>query len=360
MRRIPPFFLLHIVAALFLLLAAIPLKGTHITGAEITYKCVNPATSSYEVTITVYRDCINGQAPFDANIRLFVFRGSNGTLFTTRQITLNTTAVELIPVYWNSCTGVPYNLCVEYAKYKTTINLPPLAGGYNLAWARCCRNNIVTNIFTNQGITVLASIPGTNITGCNSMPTFNNLPPVFLCVGQQFSFDHSAFDVDGDSLVYSIANPFTGISTTGQGATQFNPVVSIGGGGNPMGPPPYQNINFLGGYSFTDPFASGNFGIDAQSGLLTLTPTQTGISVFAVSVKEYRNGVLLSENKRDFQISVINCVPQGQEPDINSAPVAGGTGDTIYTDPKKNICYTITLTDPNVGDTVELFPVSAT
>ncbi|GAB4413246.1 MAG: hypothetical protein OHK0039_19980 [Bacteroidia bacterium] len=335
--------------------------ATHITGGEIGYVCTNPATNTYQVTVTLYRDCENGQAAFDNTIRLFVFRG-NGTTFTTRVINLNTAGIQPLPVDWDACTGAPLALCVEYVDYVTTINLPPLAGGYNLGWARCCRNNIVTNIFNNQGITVTTHVPGPEVATCNSTPVFGNLPPLFLCVGQQLSFDNSAVDADGDSLVYSISNPFTGVNFSGQGATQFNPVVNLGGFfPNPMGPPPYQNLGFLAGYSFANPFGSGNFQIDPQSGLLTLTPTQVGVSVFAVSVREYRNGLLLSENKRDFQISVINCSPQGAEPLIanNLAPVPGASGDTVYVMPDETFCFNVSLTDPNPADTVELFPVSA-
>ncbi|MEZ4774228.1 MAG: gliding motility-associated C-terminal domain-containing protein [Bacteroidia bacterium] len=336
--------------------------ATHITGAELTYTCVNPAARVYQVKLTVYRDCVNGQAAFDNNVRLFIFRGSNNTLYNTVNIPLSQTGIEVLPVDWNACTGTPYNLCVEYVNYTANVTLPALAGGYNIGWARCCRNNVVTNIFQNQGITVLAKVPETTPASCNSMPTFNQLPPLFLCVNQPFSFNHSATDPNGDSLVYQISNPYTGVNTVGQGATQFNPVVSVGGfGANPMGPPPYQNVNYFAGYSYQDPFASGNFNIDPLSGLLTLTPTQIGLSVFALSVKEYRNGVLLSENKRDFQINVITCSPQGNEPVIanNTAPVPGSNGDTIWVKPTESFCYDISVSDPTVGDTVILFPVSA-
>ncbi|MEM6344659.1 MAG: gliding motility-associated C-terminal domain-containing protein [Bacteroidota bacterium] len=344
-----------------LLLALLPLglRATHITGADLIYECVNPTTNTYRIRLTMYRDCVNGQAPFDNSVRLYVFRGSNNSLYTTQVIPFNGNTVEVIPVYWDACTGAPYNLCIEYAVYEALITLPPAFGGYNIGWSRCCRNNVVTNIFGQQGITVLAKVPGTEVGGvCNNMPTFNDLPPVFLCVGAQFNFDNSATDVDGDSLAYAISDPYTGLNFQGFGTTAMNPVI---GPGNPLGPPPYQNINFLPGYNFLDPFQSGNFSIDPQSGLLQLTPTQTGLSVFAVSVLEYRNGVLISENKRDFQINVINCAPQGQEPVIGSnlAPVPNTSADTIFVDPTQPFCYNITVNDPEAMDTVVLFPVSA-
>lgn len=344
---------------LLFLVTTLATYATHITGAELTYTCINPATNTYRVEMTVYRDCLNGQAGFDGQITMYIFRGSNGTVYQTRNVNFNNNSVQIIPIFWNACTGAPQNQCVEYAVYSFVVNLPPAPGGYDIGWARCCRNNIVTNIGIEQGITVLAHVPGSDeATGCNSMPQFNQLPPIFLCVGQQFNFDHSATDPDGDSLVYVVSNPYASINNFGQGATVTAPVV---GNFNPMGSPPYSNINFLAGYNFTDPFGSGNFSIDPQSGLLTLTPTQVGLSVFAVSVLEYRNGVLLSENKRDFQINVIQCQPQGQEPGVVSdlSPVPITSADTIFADPTDPFCYTITGTDPVAGDSVILFPVSA-
>ncbi len=352
----------RLILAFLLVIFAFSAQATHITGAELTYKCINATSNTYQVTVTVYRDCVNGQADFDNSIRLFAFRNSNKALYTSYNIPLNQTAIQIIPIFWNACTGIPNNICVEYARYTTNITLPSFAGGFTIGWARCCRNNIVTNIAPNQGITVIGSIPGPENAVCNNMPTFNNLPPIFLCNGQTFNFDHSATDLDGDSLVYRIVPPYGGTNSAGQGATQFNPVVSVGGfGANPMGPPPYNYVNFLPGYSFLNPFASGNFAIDPQSGNLSLTPTQTGLSVFAVAVREFRNGVLLSENVRDFQISVIDCSPQGAPPVIaaNAPPLPGVSGDTFFVQPLQTVCYTMSLTDPVPNSVVRLFPVSA-
>lgn len=356
------FSLLRILLlGIFLGFGAYSAQATHITGADLTYTCINPVTNTYEITLTLYRDCQNGQAAFDPSITLFFFRGLTGSVYTTQSVALPANGIEIIPAYWDACTGQPYTICVEYARYVTTINLPPQFGGYNIGWARCCRNNIITNVGNNQGITVIAKVPGSEVPGCNSMPTFNQLPPLFLCVNQPFTFDHSATDADGDSLVYKVSRPFSGINTAGLGATQFNPAVNAGPFGNPMGPPPYNNLGFLPGFSYTDPFGSGNFNIDGQSGSLTLTPTQLGVSVFAISVCEYRNGVLLSENKRDFQINVVNCQPQGATPVIGTdlTGVIGSNGDTIFVRPEEAFCYDIDVADPVLGDTVILYPISA-
>jgi gliding motility-associated-like protein len=67
-------------------------------------------------------------------------------------------------------------------------------------------------------------------------------------------------------------------------------------------------VNYSAGYNSSYPMASNPaIQIDANTGILTVTPSQIGQYVVAVCVKEYRNGQLLSINKRDFQFNVVNC-----------------------------------------------------
>ncbi|MEL6135750.1 MAG: hypothetical protein AAFR59_20520, partial [Bacteroidota bacterium] len=93
---------------------------------------------------------------------------------------------------------------------------------------------------------------------------------------------------------------------------------------------------------------------------ISVTPTQTGIFVFSISVFEYRNGKFISENRRDFQINVINCISQGQPPAIDHDLTGLNTnGDTIIVGGGQAFCYDLTLEDPIQNDVVNAFPVSA-
>ena len=129
---------------------------------------------------------------------------------------------------------------------------------------------------------------------------------------------------------------------------------------NPMGPPPYVSVQFAAGYNWLDPLGSGNFNIDPQTGFITVTPNQTGIFVFSISVFEWRNGQFLGENRRDFQIHVLNCIPQGQPPvithDFGNLP---HNGDTLIIEAGVPFCYDVTITDPVVTDQVQAYTVSA-
>jgi len=281
--------------SLFLLALGHPCFATHIVGGEIYYKCLG--NNDYEVTLKVYRDCINGQAPFDNPAAVGVY-DANGTLITTLMLPLPGSTP--LPVTLNNpCYVAPANVCVEEAIYVGNVNLPPLAGGYYLAYQRCCRNNTILNLVNpgNVGATYMGFIPDPATVSCNSAPHYNNFPPLFLCAGLPLVFDHSATDPDGDSLAYELCDPY-------DGATAASPMPV------PPAAPPYGLVPFDGaaGYSGSYPMsANPALTIDPVTGLLTGTPNMIGQWVVGVCVKEYRQGVLLSTNKRDFQFNVTNC-----------------------------------------------------
>ncbi|MEM6264070.1 MAG: hypothetical protein AAGI38_16265, partial [Bacteroidota bacterium] len=266
----------HIYFLFSLWVLTLPTEGhsSHIIGADLTYRVINPSLSQYEVTLTMYRDCANGNVGFDPTIYLFLFRGSTQEGIGFRQAQPNFTTPDTLPISWNNCTDIPYNICIEMGSYIDTVILPPIPGGYHIGWARCCRNAAVSNIEPDQGITILTHIPSVKP---NNSPLFKQLPPPFICLGKTFFFDYSATDLDGDSLVYEITDPWSGRNSNGWGAhSNFSSVVPR----NPMGPPPYVPLAFLPGYSAFNPFGSGSFSIDNYSGLLSITPTQIGLSVF--------------------------------------------------------------------------------
>lgn len=279
---------------LFLILLSATGHATHIVGGELTYRCLG--NNNYEIKLKIYRDCLNGMAPFDDPANITIFNSSGGVVQT---IQISNPIITTIPPSINSpCFQVPSGVCVEEGVYTTTINLPPLAGGYTLAYQRCCRNNTIININSpgNVGSTYTAHIPDPGLATCNSNPRFNYFPPIFVCAGVPLSFNHSATDLDGDSLVYELCDAY-------DGATPQNPMPTV-----VSPPPPFTTVPYSGTYNGTYPMASNPpLSINPQTGLLTGTPTQIGQFVVAVCVSEYRNGQLLSVGRRDFQFNVVNC-----------------------------------------------------
>ncbi len=290
---------LHILFLCLMLAITQEVLATHIVGGEIYYRKLTGNT--YEITLKVYRDCspvnVNGTY-FDEEASVGIFR--DGLLIQNLLMPLWDAEISVVPVQLeNPCFVLPPNVCVEEAIYIQNVTLQPHPSGYQLVHQRCCRNPSIINIQfpDDSGATFWTQIPSSNITTENSNPVFNNLPPVALCTGAEFVFDHGATDLDGDSLVYSFCTPLLG------GQPDF-PMPS------PPAPPPFVPISWAGGFNQNYPLTSNPaFQIDPQTGVLSGTATQPGQFVIGICVAEYRNGILLSTTNRDFQFNVTFCEP---------------------------------------------------
>lgn len=277
----------------FLLFAPSRSHASHIVGGVLNYK--NIGNDTYEISLTIFRDCFgNPGATFDNPGRVGIFDSSNNLIDS---ILLTLPPFDTLPPSINSpCFTPPVSICYQRAEYFGTKVLPPIAGGYQLAYQRCCRNNTIQNIITpgQVGATYYATIPSSSITTVNSNPVFTNLPPLFLCLNYPYTFDHSATDFEGDSLVYSLYTPLDGASTA-------NPLPV------PTNPPPYFPLAFSPPYNLANVMGGVPLSINPQTGLLTVTPNTQGQFVVGVQVAEYRNGVLLGYTKRDVQFNVVAC-----------------------------------------------------
>ena len=281
----------------FLLLAPLSSFATHIVGGEMQY--THMGGDEYQVTLIIYRDCgptnTNGTY-FDALASVGIYR--DGVIFQNLLMNLNDADVSELPVAVdNPCAVLPPDVCVDRAVYVETVTLPAWPTGYTLTHQRCCRNPSIINIQMPEetGATFWTQIPGTDLVSSNSNPVFTAIPPVALCAGDEFVFDHSAFDADGDQLLYSFCTPLLGGSF-------FEPTPS------PPPPAPYTDITWAAGFSNDNQItADPAFVIDPVTGIIVGTPTEPGQYVFGICVEEYRDGVLLSTTNRDFQMNVVAC-----------------------------------------------------
>ncbi len=283
---------------LFLLLFSglFSLRGSHLVGGEITYQCVG--NNNYEITLTIYRDCFSSTG-FDRNIVVSIYDINNNLVDNLLVPILSQSNLPVIAP--NNCTTLPATVCTQKALYKTTINLPPIPGGYTITHQRCCRNSTITNVFNNPtkwGSTYTTRIPSNDV-GCNSSPSFQDDPPVVLCLNQMIQLDLSASESDGDSLYYELCTPLHG----------GGPSINSRGPNSPMPdtatPPPYQLVPFVPGFTSILPITSNPpFQIDPHTGILSGMPTQIGQFVFSICVSEFRNGVFINKISRDFQFNI--------------------------------------------------------
>ncbi|MCW5899055.1 MAG: PKD domain-containing protein [Flavobacteriales bacterium] len=267
------------------------LQGAHIIGGEIYYDHLG--NNNYQVHLKLYRDCGPGITGFDANVTIGIFN-ANGGLHSTLSIPFPG-EIQIPIVVGNPCLQAPPNLCIATTTYSTVVSLPPTPGGYTLTYQRCCRVPAILNLVNPgaQGLTCTVKIPGTP-NSQNSSARFDNYPPIVLCVGEQLVFDHGASDPDGDELVYELCTPY-------HGGSQFDPAPFPAA-------PPYAFVPWAAGYNVNNQINSNPaMTVNADNGILTVTPTQIGFYAVGVCVKEYRNGVLLSEGRRDFMFVVVVC-----------------------------------------------------
>jgi gliding motility-associated-like protein len=264
--------------------------STHILGGEMYYE--HQGGTSYKITLKVYRDCETAIFPYEdpAEINLFEINGNN---YIQNSLFLTISEIrDLNLVTSNSCDSVPTGSCYRLVIYETIIDIPLSPEGYILSYTRCCRTGAVSNLqgANSTGTTVTTTIPGTNIiTTPNSNPILGAEPEVFLCVNTNFNFDLGATDVDGDSLVYLLADPINGTYDVNQA-------------------PPFNSVNFSGGYSASNPLGgNSSVSINSQTGMLSLNPQILGMFQFGVQVLEYRDGVLIGSTIRDFFFKVMAC-----------------------------------------------------
>jgi gliding motility-associated-like protein len=266
-----------------LLVFAVPAKAAHLIGGDLSY--THLGGTSYQLRLELYRDCATAGALFDDPVYIFIYEASSGNL--DRIQTVNLGAVTIV---------------------TQNVTLPPLPGGYFLVYQRCCRNPTIINLFDpgDTGSTYVSFVPDPGST-TNSSPRFNDQPPLILCRDEALVFDHSATDLDGDALVYSLCAPNSGATP---GCPRPAGIATPVGCPTEPGPPPYSPVDYWPPFSAGYPMdASPALAIDPSTGLLTGTPLVEGQYVVGICVDEYRGGVLLSTQTRDFQFNVVNCDP---------------------------------------------------
>lgn len=323
------------IAGVFILMMFTPFfsEAAHITGGEFTVKHVEGNT--FEATLILYRDCASGGADLDAEVEITVFDALTNEHLAGLDFVF--TGFEMIaPVLGNSCFTP--DVCLEIGLYQTQFTLPDNPNGYYLTKERCCRNDLSVNLNgVDLGFVFTVDVPDPALQ--NSTPVFGDYPSeAYLCLNGENVIDFGATDADGDSLVYSFAEPFNGESSS----FAPNPPVASS--------KPYSIIPWAANFA-TDDQVGGpiSMTIDPETGILTAQPDQVGVFTVVVQVQEFRDGVLIGRVRRELQLTSTVCVVD--LPSVINTP----NNDTIF-DVLANtqICVPIIVTDPNEGDTLFL------
>lgn len=326
-------------------------NATHLAGADIGYECLGLNASGqmrYKIVLRLYRDCgdpNNSSATLPTSAQIDVtYSGCSFSTPTTVNLAVNT-ALTCPPGSTTPCdvsplcpAALPQSRCnnrfntypgIQFLEYTGILTIPVGCSNITISYDNCCRNPSITNLANPdaQSIYVEALInnaidPQTGQPYCNSSPKFSQLPTPFVCKNNLFTYNNGAIEIDGDSLSYQLVQPWGGfnspLSYSSTSYTVNNPIISSSG------------VQF-----------------SQTTGQLQFTPTINDVSVLAVKVSEYRNGVLIGYVKRDIQVWVINCntsIPEIKNiTNVQNATQLDTT--TVQTCPNNNTQFSVLSTD---------------
>lgn len=293
-----------LILVLFLSSLTAPLLANHLKGGWISYEYIAPGSdgnsSQYRVTVNQYLDCGSTNQQIDEVIFLAIYNRDNNSL--TERLTVNRTTTDIdIKRSFSPCIDPVPNICYRIDKYTFNITLKNNDNGYTMAVQRCCRIAGIANVSNSStvGVTYANTIPGK----VNGQSYYNNNSPIFaqrdtavVCFNAPFTFDFSATDIDGDSLVYRFTEGIIGGS---QGGNQAKPETPSA--------PPYGSVPYSPGFSGLSPMGN-EVAIDPATGIISgKAPSQTGDYVVAVEVEEYRNKIKIGTTRKEIHITVANC-----------------------------------------------------
>lgn len=250
-------------------------NASHMMGGQITVEHISGM--DYRVVYTAYRDMTGIPIAQVASINFIDSVSGNSFIVP---IPYDTAITVLVP-------GVQ-----EYV-YDTVVTFPNL-GSWYVSYQECCRNAAILNM-TNPGGEFHHFYSIVQIDSSNSTPVFLNPPIVLAQENVPFYYNPLPFDIDGDSIAWSLDVPLSNNGT---------PVV---------------------GYVLPSSDTLVPFNMDPITGEITFLPNLLGNFQVSVRVKEYRNGVQIGEITRDMQLIVVQSlnVPPVLMITSNSAPFNG-------------------------------------
>jgi len=307
MRKIIGYLSLAIIAVLSF---TTELKASHYSSGEVYYKYIGDSTgvsNQYRVFVRWYRN--NGGAGIGTGAQNICVTSSCGPNITVSLAKILATGANMSPGDNSGGWIVPgLDECANPAdpafkdlsihKYEGNVTLPPCSNYKITVSAPCCRDNS-TNLANSPNMYIEVDLNNTR--GHNNSPQIIAPAGKAFCLTQPgqrpFVFAQGAQEVDGDSIVYTFANPQQGVQCG-----------------------PGTNIPLAGGYTISTPIPSSTgIIIDQQLGTFTFSPSQQGSYVMKIDVKEYRFDTIaiqwlyIGNTIREIQIPVTAaCNPLAQ------------------------------------------------
>ncbi len=273
--------------------------ASHIIGGDINLK--NIAGNKFTLKLDLYFDALNGNLDaFDSVIVIKIRRKSDNKYI--EQFSVKHAQTDTIPTEAGVCSFIKFKTVKHsYSKIITLTNsLYNSAGGFYISWDRCCRNSIIGNISNSSYVSSVFYVELPPLTTVNSSPQFANpTKTVYGCLTTAQTYDFSATDADGDSLVYSIDVPNEFLDTLSTGNNLLT------------------KINLLNRFSKNYILPSNPvISINSATGIVSLTPSEIGVFVLAIKCEEYRKGQYLGCAFREYQLISSNCFTANTSPKL--------------------------------------------
>lgn len=296
----------------FCFFTAIGLRGEHIVSGVMYYEYLGQGsavnTNLYQITLRLFTDC-NIDKTIEGNVDIGVYKGSPGNFSFVLKKTAFLGGTPFNSDFSGSCSALLRNVCVGAATYVTNIELPETSGNYLIAYQRCCRNMTISNMLDpgRTGSTILMEITPESFRAKNSSPKFDSNLPIVACINEPLLLDLGGSDAENDSVAFELCAPLTGGGPRGSGGTSGDPNDCLGITPNPQNcVPTLKEVSFAGNFNLNSPFPSIT-PILISNRRLQATPNTLGQYTFGICVKEYRNGILMSVQRRDIQINFSAC-----------------------------------------------------
>lgn len=331
--------LLPLLLSLLLLVAFLPKQAgaSQIMGLDMSWKCLG--NDSFLITIIAYGDC-NGSGISPSPIKI----AGIGCSFVASAATSISAPVDVTPTCEGSCTRCDHSSCsfpFGINKYTLTSVVDFSTAScceFKLSWDQCCRSASISTGAANEHFYTEAYMNTCN-TPCNSSPRFTSSPVALLCAGQCVVFNPGAVDDEGDSLVYSIADPLQGAGTPTGWIAPYSSEKPLFFNGFPDA-----------GLPFNPPICQG-FHLDSLTGDMRFRPMQAQNTVMAIKVDEFRNGQKIGTTTRNMELMVMNC-PPNEEPMVSGMDYSPRFDVTVH--PGTQLCFDIYTRDLDQNDTVTL------
>jgi hypothetical protein len=297
------------------------LKAKHIIGGEMYFNTLE--RGSYQFHLILYRDCNGSGNLFDSQMNpnsdilgmVTVYRADRLDV-VYESVLLGAPFVSKLQVSPpDVCKSEFFDMCIQRGEYVFNLDLPVSDHAYIVSYQRCCRNQGLVNIqnpLATGGTYSIEITPTAQILERSSL-RFASTPYAVACLSDSFQLNNRAIAPDSSmqtQIVHELCAPLAG---GGLGGSASNPGSIRDPNGiapDPALPPPYEEVELVGGLSGSTPFgASQPIQIDSASGAILGKLNSRGQFLYAVCASEYdMNGNLISRIYRDFEVSFIDCM----------------------------------------------------